>query len=1515
MNLFMSLVHFLRVHLLRVVGTESETVEASCATSTGSLLKDEESVGEERGEAAIWWQGVKDGVKTWKDFSTRIRNAFAPKKPAYVIYQDIMSEKQKPGQITERFISQKRMLFAQLPKPEHSEQQQLDMVYGLLRMEIRSSVPRSTVTSFDTLLEAARGAERDLEEKGRNKMLPSQTMDENRNRSTNQPTKVRCTFCRLQGHTIEVCRKKKKLEEGALKQTTTLKVSSSDIVTQAPSPSQPKFSCYGCGAPGVVRSNCQTCSSKKNSPKVENISFCSVNVRTDSRPRPVVYISVDDVYGVAYVDTCAKTSIASYNFYCCLKEKGYRFNEKQVNVTLADGVPKTQTVMTVDVPVTLCGYTIPTTFVVLPESRDNRTLLGIGFIQDAKMVLNLPQFTWHCLENPGITYELYQEDFIIFQDNAKNVYDLKEFQLPSPVTSLTLSEPSQGEEIHVPVPTTSINSVGYSTPTRVEEDATLPTMSAAIPYKLIPIDLPHSPLKRSRTLFDGYSPRMDFMLRDVQMNILTEEVTLSPHSKYLFPDPDSDVDICAIDVVQVAPNLTEEQKKQLEQVLIDHEDVFTSNGQPTTQAEHIIDTGDHPPIAVPPYRLSPPRREILKKEIEQMLESGIITACSSPWAAPVVLVPKPDGQIRLCVDYRRLNAITKPDTYPIPRIDDLLHEAKPTPCMSSIDLKSSYWQLNVRETDREKTAFITPFGIFQFNRMPFGLRNAPATFQRMIDRFRISINAKILAYLDDIIIFSASFEDHLVDLKQVLNRIREYNLTINLKKCRFCCEAIKYLGHYITPQGLKMDPERVSAIINLPPPSNIKHLISFLQTCSWYRRFIENFSSIAEPLTRLTKKNAKWMWDKEQDVAYNELKLRLTSAPILRQADETKPYIIKTDASSYALGAVLVQGEKEEEHPVEYASRLLTPAERNYSTTEREALAVVWALSKFRGYIDCLPITVVTDHQALKWLMSLKSPSGRLARWALQLQAHDLTIKYSPGRTNVVADTLSRPPCTDETAQECGICGVEINMPTRSAIDIRNEQLKDKSLQQIVNILEDSSYNENAIYWSNKGYVMNNGLLYRHNPNVDADDAQLVVPEHEWSNILCAYHDDPLAGHYGSEKTYQRICRRYYWKGMRKYIESYVKNCLPCQRYKPSNQKPSGLLQTTVMNQRFEIVAIDLFGPLPVSNNGMNWIFIIEDVATRWTELFAMENATASNCAMILINEIFLRFGFARRVISDNGTQFVSSIMQQVMYCLRIKHAFTPFYHPESNPVERRNRDLKTQLAILVGDTHRDWPDKLPSIRFAMNTANCSSTEFTPAYMTYGRELRTPDDNTHDLREIIVSENFIPEITPRLLQLADTLKKAREVQEQKEETRKQIVDESRKKTPAYSPGDLVLVTLHPLSKASQGVSAKLCPRRDGPYVITRRHGPASFELASPNNREGASIGVYHASALRPYQSSATEANTVPNPIQPIRKRGRPRKQNPVQANPSPVRRRRGRPRKNTSTDSSPGRLHSQRGRL
>ncbi|CAH2236856.1 jg13466 [Pararge aegeria aegeria] len=481
----------------------------------------------------------------------------------------------------------------------------------------------------------------------------------------------------------------------------------------------------------------------------------------------------------------------------------------------------------------------------------------------------------------------------------------------------------------------------------------------------------------------------------------------------------------------------------------------------------------------------------------------------------------------------------------------------------------------------------------------------------------------MLAYLDDIIIMSPTFESHLGDLTKVFDQLRKYNLTVNIIKCRFCCPTVKYLGHLITKEGLTMDPSKTSAIVNMPIPSNLKHLTSFLQTCSWYRRFIAGFAKIAEPLTRLTKKNAQWVWGIEQQVAYDKLKKLLTSAPILRQADETKPYLIKTDASSYAIGAVLLQGEGEDERPVEYASRLLSPAERNYNTTEREALAVVWAVSKFRGYIESLPVTVVTDHQALRWLMNLKSPTGRLARWALQLQSYNLTIKYSPGKTNVVADTLSRPSCTKENEKDCGICVVTIDMPKKDPAKIREEQIKDENIQRIIKSLEDEVNFENARYWSEKGYIMNNGLLYRNSPSVDTEDAQLVVPQHEWMNVVSIYHDDPLAGHGGSEKTYNRISKRYFWSGMRKYIEGYVKNCVPCQRYKPANWKPAGLLQTTTMNQRFEVLAFDLFGPLPPSKKNNTLILVVEDIASRWVELFALEAATAKNCAATRFLEEF----------------------------------------------------------------------------------------------------------------------------------------------------------------------------------------------------------------------------------------------------------------------------------------------------
>ncbi|GFY04882.1 retrovirus-related Pol polyprotein from transposon 297 [Trichonephila clavipes] len=404
--------------------------------------------------------------------------------------------------------------------------------------------------------------------------------------------------------------------------------------------------------------------------------------------------------------------------------------------------------------------------------------------------------------------------------------------------------------------------------------------------------------------------------------------------------------------------LNVEERNDLMVLLNESKDVFRLGGEPTPFVKHFINTGDHPPVSTASYRLSPNRKEHLRKEIDNLLAHNIIEECESPYAAPVVLVPKSNGTVRLCIDYRKLNAITIPDKYPLPLMDVLLHDAKSTAFMSTLDLKSGYDQVEVNPADQDKTAFVCPFGTFRYKRMPFGLRSAPATFQRLMDQFRNGLpNANILVYLDDIVVLSETFKQHIEDLGMVFDRLKKFKLCANREKCKFVCSRVKYLGLWITPKGIEVDQDKTAAIQNIPSPRNLKQLHN------------------------LSKKSTAWKWSEIEQQAFQTLKQCLITPPILRQVDPKKPLVIRTDASSYALGAVLLQGESPtDEQPVEYASRLLSSAEKNYSTTEREALAGVWALNKFRGYIEGAEITVASDHQSLKWLMNLTSPTGRLAR-------------------------------------------------------------------------------------------------------------------------------------------------------------------------------------------------------------------------------------------------------------------------------------------------------------------------------------------------------------------------------------------------------------------------------------------------------------------------------------------------------------------------------------------------------
>lgn len=1283
--------------------------------------------------AATWWQGVKATTTSWADAVSSLKSTFGPRLPPHQIYRQIFEREQKLREPTDLFVCQLRALIAQLPAGTLSEVVQLDMVYGLLHVNIREKVARSHFSSFRELLECCRRVEDIFRESRPPPTFHSQPSTSSAPVPAVNKKRQHCVYCKQYGHLKEDCLrlKDKKPKDGK---------DSSVMIKEKPS-----VTCFGCGAPGVIRSNCPTCKVKKEPIESSFKSVSASALSLNPRVRPIVSVRIYGKVGNLLIDTGAKHSIGSISLKRHLCNNGQKFENVFTELKYADGRVHAQNVEVANVNVTVGGKGLMVSFIMLPQATES--LLGMNFINDIGMCLDFDQGVW-----------------------------------------------------------------------RVGRDG--------VPQPLC---------------FEGNAGQL---LGCASVNLREDE----------------------------GSHLNSNERDKLSRLLTDNEDIFSPGGGPTRFAVHHIDTGSAKPIAGPPYRTSPAKKELIRKEIDKMLEDGVIEEAESEWAAPVVLIPKKDGEVRFCIDYRKLNQVTRTDHYPIPVIDELLKSTRPHGVMSTIDLKSGYWQTEVSPEDRHKTAFTTPFGNFQFRRMPFGLKNAPATFQRLMDRMRSGLkDVCVLTYLDDILVISEDLDRHLEDLQQVFERLRLFNLQANRNKCVFGRERVTYLGHVISPQGIEPDPTKVEVVVNMKAPGNVKELKTFLQTCSWFRKFIPQFSDIARPLTDLTKKDRRWQWGTDENRAFEELKLRLTTSPILRQPNFDEPFVLRTDASAYALGAVLMQGSSPtEERPLEYASRLLTPAERNYHTTEREALAVVWALEKFRGYVEGARVHVATDHQPLKWLLSLKTPSGRLARWAMKIQGYDLDIGYTPGRVNVIADTLSRPVVDKEiepSTESCNICPVVVDLPRRGPEEMREAQMEDPEVWKIIKDFEDPCNPDAAIQWTERGYYLSQGVLYRCDPDGESEEPQLVVPESLRSEIMKELHDAPTAGHLGVERTLKRIKERFYFKGMRTFVTRYLKSCDDCQKYKATNLKPAGLLQTPVLHQRGEVLAMDLFGPLPEGDKGERWIFLVEDTATRWVELFALCDSTAETCARILIEEVFLRFGLPRRIISDNGSQFVSATMQKAMFILGIHQSLTPVYHPEANPAERKNRELKQQLAILVGPEHRRWPAALPAVRFAINSAWNQGTGHSAAYLMFAREMRSPLAVNTDLRGILAAQNYVPQITPYLAEFTRVLEDVNHRWEEQQDSRKMSGDCKRREGPFYEKGDLVLVQTHPTSNASKGFTSKFAPRREGPYVVLEVVSPTSYII---QDSAGEIRGKYHASALTPYVG---EGSAVKHP----RRRGRPAK--------------------------------------
>ena len=618
-----------------------------------------------------------------------------------------------------------------------------------------------------------------------------------------------------------------------------------------------------------------------------------------------------------------------------------------------------------------------------------------------------------------------------------------------------------------------------------------------------------------------------------------------------------------------------------------------------------------------------------------MLAEDIIEPSNSPWSSPVVLVPKKSGEVRFCVDFRKVNSSTIRDSYPLPYISSILDKLRNSNFFTTLDLKSGYWQINLDPDSRPITAFTVPGrGLYQFRRLPFGLHSAGATFQRFLDTvIGPELDKVALVYLDDIIVLGKTIEQHMSNLRTVFDRLRRAGLKLNPDKCKFGQTAIRYLGHIVSPEGIQTDPEKISAIQNVAPPQTKKEVRSLLGSASWYRRFVPNFAQISAPLVQLTKKNERWAWGPEQDTAFGEIKDALSRSPVLVCPDFRKPFQLHTDASLEGMGVALIQIHDGMERVVAYASRAFSAAEKKYCTTEQECLAVVWGIGKFKYYLEGYQFEVVTDHQCLRWLAELKKPSGRLSRWAVDLQQYDFTVRYRTGAMNTLADSLSRhplPPRLDESVEYFASDTIP----------------RDEWYEAMWRIAEENKSNH-------QGSVVRGQHLYRRLPHgIDEDGTQawkLCVGKADRVRVLKEVHDAPEAGHLGMRKTVSGAMRVYYWPGIVRDVKEYVKKCTSCSRHKFQQGKPLGQMSYSASEYPWVQVSLDLIGPFPRSKKGFRTILVCQDRFTKWVEMCPLKTATTKTVVQAFKERIIYRFGCPRMLLADNGPQFASGEFRREM--------------------------------------------------------------------------------------------------------------------------------------------------------------------------------------------------------------------------------------------------------------------------
>ena len=820
-------------------------------------------------------------------------------------------------------------------------------------------------------------------------------------------------------------------------------------------------------------------------------------------------------------------------------------------------------------------------------------------------------------------------------------------------------------------------------------------------------------------------------------------------------------------------DLTQAQKEDLRSILYEYADIISTGDTDigrTHLAEHVINTGSAKPIFQKPYRVEFKNREVIEREIEKMLSIDLIEPCKSPWASPVVLIPKKDGSTRFCIDFRKINKVTVRDAFPLPRIDDIIPLLGKKNYFVGLDMACGYWQVPVSEEmeSKNKTAFTCHVGTFRFRYMPFGGVNCPATFQRLMQQVLAGqYNKTVFCYLDDILVTGTTWKELMAELRVVFQKLREGHLKLKLKKCEFGKTKIGYLGHMIDHDGYSPKPERVKVIKAIEPPTTVGECRRLIGLFGFYSKFIPRYSDYMRPIHKLLKIQSLGEWTAECQKSLDLLKEALANAPVLAFPDFAKPFKLYCDASSEAMGSVLAQVQDDElEHPLGYYSRTLTVTERKYSNTEREILSVCASLKHFYPILYGRQVVVYTDHQAAVQLYNQIEPAKRAAVFQQKFQGEiDWTLEHIRGKENVVADCLSRFPTFKESQDKLKVNHTPVMVITRSHHDTqaepdvdkpkyvekereeteeditapprweeecKREQRKDPQLEMYLKFLEHGTLPRSVVQQKKlrkniKHYFLDDNDVLKYDDLKDEENSvKTIVPKSLQIRLLKLYHGPASSGHPGRDRLYEKVKRHFYWYGMRPTIFNFLQNCMKCKQFK-SQGTTKGPLNPIIANQQWDTLNVDICGPFPTSRRGNRYIVGFIDACTRFAVAFPVVEATATEVARLYLEEVCYRYGPAARLISDQGTQFKAKITNEILRLMKTYHDYSDIYHPETNgKIERFWGTLKDEIRIYTNEDGDDWDEAIPAIVYAYNCSLSRPTQFSPHEALFGRKPRLP---------------------------------------------------------------------------------------------------------------------------------------------------------------------------------------------